>query len=116
MVSNNINYNCSLPNENYSINLFRKIHWSDGIFCPECHSFHIEKRGPQGRIHRYQCKDCGNNFSDFSNTIFHRSQVPINVIFYIFFNIDKTTTALSKETGYSRRTILRIKNMIKEKE
>ncbi|KZX13762.1 transposase [Methanobrevibacter filiformis] len=115
MVSDSMLYSCSLPDEEYSISLFRKIRWADGVFCPKCHSFHVEKRGPQGRIHRYQCKNCGNNFNDFTNTIFHRSQVPIGIIFYILFNMNKTTTALAKETGHTRLTISRIKNMLKEK-
>ena len=105
---------CNIPDETYSINLFRKIRWSDGIYCPKCKSKHVEKRGPQGRVHRYQCKNCMNNFNDFTNTIFHRSQVPIGKIFYILFNINKTSIQLSKETGYTRKTIARIKKLIKE--
>ena len=106
---------CEIPDENYSINLFRKIRWPEGIYCPQCKSSHIEKRGPQGRIHRYQCKNCMNNFNNFTNTIFHKSQVPIGIMFYILFNINKTSTQLAKETGYTRKTIARIKNTIKEK-
>jgi hypothetical protein len=30
--------------------------------------------------------------------------------------MDKTTTVLAKETGHTRHTISRIKNMLKEKE
>ena len=105
----------NIPDEKYSIDLFRKIRWPEGVYCPKCHSFHVEKRGPQGRIHRYKCKKCGNNFNDFTNTIFHKSQVPMSVMFYIFFNMEKTSITLAKETGYTRKTIARIKNMIKEK-
>ena len=94
---------------------FRKIRWAEGVYCPKCRSFHVEKRGPQGRIHRYQCKKCGNNFNDFTNTPFQKSQVPIGIMFYILFNINKTSTALAKETKYTRKTITRIKNLIKEK-
>ena len=108
-------HECNIPDEEYSINFFRKIRWAEGIYCPKCKSTHAEKRGPQGRIHRYQCKKCGNNFNDFTNTIFHKSQVPIGVMFYVLFNINKTSTTLAKETGYTRKTITRIKNMLKEK-
>jgi len=44
-----------------------------------------------------------NSFNDFINTIFHKSQVPIGTIFYILFNINKTSTQLAKETGYTRK-------------
>ena len=115
MNEENKTHDCVIPDEKYSINFFRKIRWPEGIYCPECKSAHVEKRGPQGRIHRYQCKKCGNNFNDFTNTPFHKSQVPIGTMFYILFNINKTSTALAKETGYTRKTISRIKNLLKEK-
>jgi len=105
----------NIPDEKHSIELFRKIRWSEGVYCPECHSFHIEKRGPQGRIHRYQCKNCNNNFSDFTNTIFHKTQVPIGAMFYILFNMNnKNTTTLSKETGLTRQTIYGIKKRLQK--
>jgi len=110
---NNLN-DSIIPDEDFSINFFRKIRWSEGLYCPKCKSNHVEKRGSQGRIHRYQCKNCGNNFNDFTNTIFHKSQVPIGVMFYILFNINKTSITLAKETGYTRKTIRRIKNILKE--
>jgi transposase-like protein len=110
---NNRKKSPNLPNEKHSIELFRKIRWSEGIYCPKCHSFHTEKRGPQGRIHRYQCKKCKNNFNDFTNTIFHKSQVPISKMLYILFNMkNKTTTELAKETKLTRQTIYRIKKTI----
>jgi transposase-like protein len=115
MKNENNSHDCTIPDEEYSINFFRKIRWAEGVYCPKCMSFHVEKRGPQGRIHRYQCKKCGNNFNDFTNTIFHKSQVPIGVMFYILFNINKTSTALAQETGYTRKTITRIKNTVREK-
>ena len=115
MTKENNSHNCVIPDEDYSINFFKMIRWAEGVYCPDCKSSHIEKRGPQGRIHRYQCKKCENNFSDFTNTIFHKSQVPIGVMLYILFNINKTSTALAKETGYTRKTIARIKNLLKEK-
>ncbi|KZX16415.1 transposase [Methanobrevibacter curvatus] len=114
--NNNESINLNLPNEEHSIELFRKIRWSEGVYCPKCHSFHVEKRGPQGRIHRYQCKDCNTNFSDFTNTIFQNSQTPIGTMFYILFNLkNKKTSQLAKETGLTRQTIYRVKKLFKEK-
>ena len=104
--------NITIPDEEHSIKIFRTIRWPEGVYCPKCHSLHIEKRGPQGRIHRYQCKKCNNNFSDFTNTIFHKSQAPLGKIIYILFNMEnKNTTTLSKETGLTRQTIYRIKKI-----
>jgi transposase-like protein len=112
MTLDNETYNCNIPNEDYVVNFFKKIRWSGGIYCPDCYSKNIEKRDPQGKIHRYKCKNCGNNFSDFTKTIFYKSKVPLNIIFYVLFNRNKTTIQLSKETGYSRYAIGRIKNSI----
>ncbi|MDR1818880.1 MAG: hypothetical protein LBR15_01345 [Methanobrevibacter sp.] len=76
-------------------------------------SFNVEKRGPQGRIHRYQCKDCNANFSDFTNTIFQSSQAPLGSILYILFNLkNKNINELSEETGLTRQTIYRLKNLL----
>jgi transposase-like protein len=105
----------NIPDEKHSIELFRKLRWSEGVYCPKCYSFEIEKRGPQGRIHRYQCKKCNNNFNDFSNTLFHKSQIPIGTMFYILFNMkNKNTTILSTETGLTRQTIYRIKKLFEK--
>jgi len=105
----------TIPDEEHSIEIFRNIRWSEGVYCPKCHSFHVEKRGPQGRIHRYQCKKCNNNFSDFTNTIFHKSQVPLGTMTYILFNMkNKNTTTLSKETGLTRQSIYRIKKLFNQ--
>ncbi|MCC7553801.1 MAG: hypothetical protein KO202_04815 [Methanobacteriaceae archaeon] len=100
----------SVPDEQYLINLFKKIRWSDGIYCTKCHSFNIEKRGPQGRIHRYHCNECNNYFNDFTNTPFHKSQIEMGTMLYILFNSEhKNITTLSKETGLTRQAIYRIK-------
>jgi len=102
----------NIPDEEHSIEFFRKIRWSEGVYCPKCHSFKIEKRGKQGRIQRYQCNNCKNNFNDFTNTIFHNSQAPLGSMLYVMFNIkNKSIQTLSKETGLSRQTIYRIKSL-----
>ena len=75
MTKENILQDDTVPDENCSINFFRKIRWAEGVYCPQCRSFHVEKRGPQGRIHRYQCK-CGNNFNDLQTPHFTKAKYP----------------------------------------
>jgi transposase-like protein len=105
----------SFPDEEHAIKMFREIRWSEGVCCPKCHYFNLEKRGPQGKIHRYQCKNCFNNFNDFTNTMFHKSQVPLGKMIYIIFNMkNKTTTKLAKETNLTRQTVYRIKKLFKK--
>jgi transposase-like protein len=64
----------------------------------------------------YSCKKCGLNFSDYTGTIFHKTKVPISVIFYILFNLPfKGVSMTSKELPYSRKTITRIANLTHHK-
>jgi len=106
-----------IPDEQHSIELFRQIRWSEGVYCPKCHSFDTEKRGKQGRIQRYQCNNCKNNFNDFTNTLFHKSQAPLGSMLYVMFNLkNKNIRTLSKETGLTRQTIYRIKKLLSVKE
>ena len=79
-------------------------------------SYNVNNRGNQGRTRIYVCKDCGANFNDFSGTIFHKSKIPLNVMLYILFNLDKkTTTQLAEELDYSRQCISRISKLFRDK-
>lgn len=71
-----------VPDEEKSIDIFRSIRWSNGVYCPKCKSFEVYKRGKRGRIHRYSCKSCGSNFNDFTDTIFNKSKVPMGEMLY----------------------------------
>lgn len=66
------------------------------------------------RSQRYYCRDCNNNFSDFTDTKFAKSQIPMGVILYILLNLDnKSYVDLSNETGYSRQAISRLNKFFK---
>jgi transposase-like protein len=108
-------YNSCIPDENFAMNFFRKIHWANGVYCPKCRSFEVKKKGKQGRVNRYACKSCENNFSDFSDTIFYKSRVPMGVMLYILLNLNnKSIKQLSDELNYNRSTISRIANIFRE--
>ena len=98
-----INPNVEIPDDQVAMAFFRSV---------RC----VNSRGNQGRTRRYVCKDCGANFNDFSGTIFHKSKIPLNVMLYILFNLDKkTTTQLSEELDYSRQCISRISKLFRDK-
>ena len=42
--------------------------------CPYCGSENIFKRGKRGDIQRFQCKDCGKNFTLFTGTILEKTR------------------------------------------
>ena len=111
-----INPNVEIPDDQVAMAFFRSVRWVNGVYCPKCKSYNVNSRGNQGRTRRYVCKDCGANFNDFSGTIFHKSKIPLNVMLYILFNLDKkTTTQLSEELDYSRQCISRISKLFRDK-
>lgn len=108
-------YNSSVPNETFAMSVFRNIRWANGVYCPKCKSFEVKKRGKQGRVNRYSCKSCGNNFSDFSDTIFYKSRISMGAMFYILLNMEnKSIKQLSEELNYNRSTVSRIANVFRE--
>jgi transposase-like protein len=108
-------YNSCVPDEDFSMGVFRSIRWANGVYCPKCKSFKVKKRGKQGRVNRYSCNSCGNNFSDFSETIFYKSRVSMGAMLYILLNMEnKSIKQLSEELNYNRSTISRIANIFRE--
>ncbi|MDR3063665.1 MAG: transposase [Methanobrevibacter sp.] len=114
MASKVLNHANMLPSEETCMDMFRSIRWSLGVYCPKCKSYEIHNRGSPFKTRYYSCKKCGLNFSDYTGTIFHKTKVPMNVIFYILFNLPfKSVNMISKELPYSRKTITRIANLIR---
>jgi len=102
-------------NETLFMDIFRSIRWADVVYCPKCKSFDVYKKGflkksnYKGKIRKYTCKKCNNNFNDFTNTFLENSKIPISVISFILFNMDSmSVTEMAKYLGCSRNTIYRI--------
>lgn len=109
MMPKNFDYSLFVPNNELAMGFFRSIRWADGIRCPFCNSNDIHNRGNRNNNRRYTCKDCGINFNDFTNTVFHKSKVPMGAMLYILMNLrNKSIKQLSEELEYSRVTIARI--------
>lgn len=106
MKEKKLNHSLFVPDEEKCVEIFRQIRWSDGVYCPQCKSTSIQKRGVEGKTRRYSCNTCGSNFSDFTGTIFARKRLPLGEIFYILTNMDKKSVKrLSEELGRSRSTV-----------
>lgn len=58
---------------NLALVLFRSISWVDGVYCSKFKFFKVQNRGEQSESNRYSCTVCGNNFSNFINTLFEYS-------------------------------------------
>jgi transposase-like protein len=69
--------------ENFALDIFRSVRWEDRVYCPKCKSFKIQHRGEQSGSNRYSCSKYGNNFSDFTNTLFEHSKIPFEKFIYV---------------------------------
>ena len=32
-----------IPDENRAMNVFKRVKWANGVYCPECNSFSVQK-------------------------------------------------------------------------
>ena len=89
MKEKNLIRDLCIPDEDRAMDVFRSIKWANGVYCPECSSFSVQKRGFQGKTKRYSCNNCGSNFSDLTGTIFANKKLPMGEMLYILINLDK---------------------------
>ena len=60
----------------------RQLRWPDGVRCPACGVADIAKRGfhtHQTARQRYECRACGQQFDDLTDTIFEGHHQPLRV-------------------------------------
>lgn len=96
--------------------IFHRLRWPNGIACPECGSIHIYNPEPD-QLHI--CADCGNRFSDTSNTTFHSTKLPLSKwLFAIYFFVETTrglsSYALARLIGVSQCTAWRMLMKIRD--
>lgn len=106
-----------VPDEEKVLDLFRCIRWSGGVYCPECRSDKVYKRGfvRKTPVRRYSCNNCGKNFTDLTGTIFSNKKIPMGEVFYVIFNLDKKSVKrLSEELGHKWESIYRLSKDFKE--
>jgi transposase-like protein len=106
-----------IPDEEKSLNILRCIRFADGVYCPECKSFDVYKRGYvyNKKVRRYSCNKCGKNFTDFTGTIFANKHLSLGEMFYIILNQDKkSVNRLSEELGHKWESVDRISKEFKD--
>ena len=109
MEEENLITDLCIPDEERSLEVFRRIRWGDGVHCPTCKSSNIYNRGVKGRTRRYSCNGCGFNFTDFTGTIFAHKKLSLGEMFYILANLDnKSVKRLSEELGRTRQSVYRL--------
>ncbi len=79
-----------------AMELFRKIRWENGVFCPHCSSDDTYNKGNRNEIRRYSCNSCGKNFSDTRETIFYKCRPSIEKILFILSNMYNENTTFGE--------------------
>ena len=85
----------------------RGLRWPEGVRCPHCGSAEVSKRGRDERqVHRqrYQCKGCGRQFDDLSETIFegHHQPLRVWVLCLYFMGLNLSNQQIAAELGLDR--------------
>jgi len=60
----------------------RQLRWPEGVQCPTCDSTEVSKRGfhtNQPERQRYECRACGQQFDDLTDTVFEGHHQPLRV-------------------------------------
>jgi len=95
------------PDEQSAIDYLAGILWQNGVVCPYCEGKNVKER--KNRKNYHHCNDCNVDFTIRTETIFHRSHVPLHKWIYAMY-LDVTarkgisSMQLSKEIGVSQVT------------
>lgn len=83
--------------------------WPDGPVCPLCDNSERITTRKGKRLGYYRCRDCEEEFTVRSETIFGRSKVPLNKWLYVMYLVvtarkGVSSLQLSKEIGVTQKT------------
>ena len=81
--------------------------WKNGIKCGYCNSKRVSKRNKKTGF--FQCKDCRKKFNVRTNTIFHRSRLPLGKWLYASYLLQTSrkgvsSLQLSKQLGITQKS------------
>jgi transposase-like protein len=93
------------PNEEAASAYIKSILWPDGPVCPFCGS---KKHTAYKTKNMLSCSDCRNDYSIRTDTIFHRSHIPLHKWLYAMYLIvtarkGVSSLQLSKEIGVTQK-------------
>ena len=104
------------PTEEKVIKYFIAIRYPNGTCCNHCGSTKVCHRKQALKV--FNCQDCHNTFSPFTNTIFEKSSTDLRKWFYaihLFLNAKKGVSAkqLQREIGVTYKTAWRMLQQIR---
>ena len=89
------------------LKFLEKILWKNGVKCGYCNSKRVSKRNKKTGF--FQCKDCRKQFNVRTNTIFHRSRLPLGKWLYAAYLLQTSrkgisSLQLSKQLGITQKS------------
>lgn len=57
---------------------FERKRWPDGVYCPDCGSIDVFKGNRKQRLPRWECRDCGKQFTVTSGTVMENTKLPLH--------------------------------------
>lgn len=109
----------ALIDEAQCYEVIRNMRWPDSVKCPRCTSNKIAKRGKNHRqqhCRRYQCKNCGKQFDDLTDTIFSGRHQPVKIwiscLYLMGLNLSNRQIAL--ELNLNKSDVQKMASLIRE--
>jgi len=104
-------FNKRFSTEEKAINHFITTRYPEGLKCNHCGSSRVSRNGESAKF--YDCRDCNNTFSVFTNTVFFKTKTDFTVWLYtlnLLLNGKKGISGcwIKRETGVSYKTAWRI--------
>ena len=95
------------PNEDVAIQWFEQKRWGENVACPTCNNKNIVTL--KTKRHFYQCRSCRLEFSVRTNTVMHRSHLPLHKWLYAMYCVVTarkgiSSLQLSKELGITQKS------------
>ena len=96
------------PNQEKAREYLEAQRWPDGVECPHCGSDKINARKGK-RVGYFTCRNCKEEFTVRTGTIFERSHVPLHKWIYVMYLVvtarkDISSVQLAKEIGVTQKT------------
>jgi len=87
-------FNEKFTDDDACISYMFEQRYGNMIACPKCGV--VEPKYYRVRSKKvYECKDCGNQISPLANTIFHKSDTPLKMWFYVIFMFSVSKNGVS---------------------
>ncbi len=106
--------------EQECIYIIKQVRWNNSITCIRCGSglIYAVSHGKSNHFTKYACKTCKYQFSDISNSFFHKTRTPLlkwfAAILLVFNNQDITLHQMKNKLCVSYKTAWRMRHAIED--